>query len=164
MAESKRFLDRPLLFEWERWSQRFSEHLHALHANLDLAGRERRVHGLLGTALHLAFDRNHPFRAQRMSVLVRLRCILGVEDRLDQPGAVANVREYEPAVIAAAVYPPGNAHDFADVPCPERPGPPVPVAVRARRLHRPRARSSALSEERATSSCSSWRMSRSATA
>ena len=49
-----------------------------------------------------------------MPELERLPRLVGVEDELHQPGAVAEVDEDEPAVVAAAVDPAGDPHLGAD--------------------------------------------------
>ena len=50
-------------------------------------------------------DREHVLGPQAVRELERLPRLVGVEDELDEPGAVAQVDEHEPAVVAAAVHP-----------------------------------------------------------
>ena len=69
--------------------------------------------------------------AARVGERVRLGRGLGVEDELDDAGAVAEVDEDEAAVVAAAMDPAGHAHVLADTSCVELTGPGVTVRVRA---------------------------------
>jgi hypothetical protein len=58
-----------------------------------------------------------------------------VEDELDEPRAVAQVDEDQPAVVAAAVDPARDADLLADARGVELAAPGVAVAVGARRPH-----------------------------
>ena len=58
--------------------------------------------------------RQHVLGAQLVPELERLARLVGVEDELDEPGAVAQVDEDEPAVVAAAVDPAGDPDLGAD--------------------------------------------------
>ena len=73
--------------------------------------------------------------AQALGGRVRLRGGLGMEHELDEPGAVAQVDEDQPAVVAPAVHPAGDAHGLADARGGELAAPGVAVAVRPRRPH-----------------------------
>ena len=53
--------------------------------------------------------------AQRLGGGVRLGRLLGAEHELEQPGAVAQVDEDQPAVVAPAVHPAGHPHALAHV-------------------------------------------------
>jgi hypothetical protein len=67
---------------------------------------------------------------------MRLGCVLGVEDELEDAAAVANVDEGEAAEVAAAVYPAGDAKLLADTVGAQLARPVGPVAVLARGLQR----------------------------
>ena len=72
-----------------------------------------------------------------MGELERLAGLVGVEDELDQPGAVAQVDEDEPAVVAAAVDPAGDPDVGVDPVGEHLPAPGVAVLVRAQRREAP---------------------------
>ena len=73
--------------------------------------------------------------AQPLGDGVGLARRLGMEDELDEARAVAQVDEDQPAVVAAAVHPAGDAHGVAGARRRRAPGPGVAVVVRARRPH-----------------------------
>ena len=52
--------------------------------------------------------------AQALGGSVRLGGGLGMEHELHEPGAIAQVDEDQPAVVAPAVHPAGDAHGLAD--------------------------------------------------
>src|SRR6476646_6140314 len=60
---------------------------------------------------------------------------LGGEGELDDTGAVAAVAEDQPAVVAPAVHPAGDAHGRVDVAGAQLAGPGVAVGVGARGPH-----------------------------
>ena len=70
---------------------------------------------------------DHVLGPQPLGGGVRLRGGLGMEDELDQPAAVAQVDEDQPAVVAPAVDPAGDAHGLADAPRVELAAPRVAV-------------------------------------
>src|SRR6185437_13306664 len=71
----------------------------------------------------------HILRAQRVSGLVCLWRCLGVQHELQQPGAVSQVDEDQPAVVSAAVHPARDARLRASALGGELAAPGVPVAV-----------------------------------
>src|SRR5262249_24316463 len=83
----------------------------------------------------LAGRRDHVLGAKLLRQRVRLRRVLRVKDQLQEPAAVAQVDEDQPAMVAAAVHPAGDADAIADARGPELAGPGVAVGVGARRPH-----------------------------
>ena len=69
---------------------------------------EVRVHVLLGARDDLALGRDDVLGAQVLGERERVARRLRVDDELDDPGAVAQVDEDQPAVVAAAVDPAGD--------------------------------------------------------
>ena len=77
---------------------------------------------------------------RRVGALVGLRRVLGVEHELQQAGAVAEVDEDQPAVVAPAVHPAGHAHLVAGAVGAQLAGPGLAVAGSARGPHAGRRR------------------------
>ena len=105
-----------VLVDRERRRRRLGQRLGLGDLELDLAGRELRV----DVALLAAHDRRPRAettcsgRRRSASACASARG-LGMEDELDEPGAVAQVDEDQAAVVAPAVHPAGHADGRADV-------------------------------------------------
>ena len=103
--------------------------------DLDLAGRQVRVDVALLAAHDGADGRDDVLGAQALGERERRAARVRVEDELDEPGAVAQVDEDQPAVVAAAVDPAGDATSSPVRPASSDPAPGVAVGVGARRAH-----------------------------
>ena len=88
-----------------------------LRHNLDGAGSQGRIFGAGGTAGYRALDADDPFGAQLFGGLAGGRGQFRVEHHLHDAGAVAQVNENYPAVVAAAADPTGQGMLLADVGC-----------------------------------------------
>ena len=97
----------------ERRRLRFRKHGELRREHLDLAGREIRVDGALGTRAHDALDGEHEFPAQPLGLREHLGPIR-IEHDLQQALAIAQIDENHAAVIAAPVYPTRDRHCPAD--------------------------------------------------
>ena len=107
VAQTQHLVDA-LLVELERQRRRRRDDLERLHAQLDLAGREVRVHEL-GRARHdLALGAQHELVAHVVRDFRSGRRVLGVDDELAEAGVVAEVDEDEAAVIPPAMGPAGE--------------------------------------------------------
>ena len=70
-----------------------------------MACGQPRVFGALGTSPYRPRYLDHPFASQPLGNGMGIGGQLGIEDDLDYTLAVAQVDEYETAVIAPAVHP-----------------------------------------------------------
>ena len=86
-----------------------------VHLHLDGACRQVRVDRLRCAGDDLALGLEDELVADLVRELGRLGRPLGVDHELRDPGAVAEVDEDEPAVVAAARRPAGEGHAGADV-------------------------------------------------
>ena len=92
------------------------EHLDGVDADLDLAGGELGVDGLGVTAAHDSLDQDGPLGTDDLGrVEGGATGVLGVEGALRHAGAVAQVDEDEPAVVATTPHPAGERDLLADV-------------------------------------------------
>src|SRR5262249_26903731 len=98
----------------ERRRLRVGEELRPADEDLDLAGRHLGVDRLLRAPHDLALGADHVLGAQLVPELERAAGRVGVEDELDESGAIAEVDEHEPAVVAAPVDPARDALLRAD--------------------------------------------------
>ncbi len=89
------------------------EHLDLVDIDFDLPGRQLGIFGAFRAPAHLAVDAHHPFRAQGLGELERFA--VGIGHHLGQPIVVAQVDEQNPAMVADAVAPAGQANRIADV-------------------------------------------------
>ena len=80
------------------------QHHELLHDDLDLAGRQLRIHRLGRAAPHFPDHADHELGSQPLG-LGNQRLVVFVEDDLRDPGAVADVDEEQPAEIAHAMHP-----------------------------------------------------------
>ena len=103
------------------------------HPDLDLAGGQLVVDGLRRALDDRPAGAEHVLGAQLVAELERLARLVGIEDELDEPGAVAEVDEDEAAVVAAAVDPARDADLGVDPVRQDLPAPGVAVAVRPQR-------------------------------
>ena len=88
--------------------------------HLDVTRGERAVPGHLRTQPHRAFDQHDRLRPRRRRPPHHLgRRPPRVARQLHDPGAVAEVDEYEAAEVAAAVHPPAKSHRFAHLVAPQ---------------------------------------------
>src|SRR5205085_6824494 len=133
--QARGLVDRPFLVDRERRRLGDGEPLRVADLELDVAGGEDGVLVALLALDDLASDADDVLGAQTLGdVEARAR----VEDELDEAAAVAQVDEDQPAVVAAAVHPAGDADVAAGVTEREVAGPAVAEAVGARGLdHRP---------------------------
>ena len=136
VAQPQQLVDRRLLVDRERRRGRLGQRLGLGDLELDLAGLELRVDVALLAPHDRAGRGDDVLGAQPLGERVGVGGGLGVEDELDDPGAVAQVDEDQPAVVAAAVHPAGHAHGRVDVAGAQLAGPRVAVEVRARGPHR----------------------------
>ena len=84
--------------------------------DLDLAGRELGVGGLLTTGAHDAVDLDGPLGTHGLGDLKGVAVgVLGVEGELRDALAVAKIAEDKAAVIAATTHPTGEGNLFAHV-------------------------------------------------
>src|SRR5690606_8892711 len=97
----------------ERRRLRLVQHRKRAREQLDLAARERRVHGAGRTVAHSALDGDDELRAQALGLGKHLG-LVGIEDDLQQSLAVAQIDEDDAAVIAAAMNPAGDSYRLAD--------------------------------------------------
>src|SRR5262245_11273347 len=107
VADAKRLVDA-LLVELERERRARGEDLQRVDLELDLAGRDVRVHVLRRAGGHLAGRPEDVLIANFVSGFRRPGRALRVDDELSDAGRVAQVHEDEPTVIAAARHPPGE--------------------------------------------------------
>ena len=93
------------------------QHLDLAGHHLDLAGGELRVHRRLAVddrpVAHLAVDADHPLRAHRLGRLERRAVRVG--HHLGDAVVVPQVDEQQPAVVAHAMHPAGEADSLAHV-------------------------------------------------
>ena len=92
------------------------EHLGVVGQDLDLAGRELSVGGLLATGAHDAVDLDGPLGTHGLGDLKGIAVgVLGVEGELRDALAVTKVAEDKAAVVAATAHPTGEGDLFAHV-------------------------------------------------
>ena len=92
------------------------EYLGVVGQDLDLAGRELGVGGLLATSAHDAVDLDGPLGTHGLGDLKGIAVgVLGVEGELRDALAVAKVAEDKAAVVAATAHPTGEGDLFAHV-------------------------------------------------
>ena len=108
VAHAEQFVDRRVLAHVERRRLCRVEDDGGARKHLDVAGVEVGVGGALGTRSHRAGYLRHPLGAEPLRDVKRVRRLLRVEDDLHEAGAVAQVDENEPAVVAPPVHPPGQ--------------------------------------------------------
>ena len=85
------------------------------HEHLDLAGRELGVHRVARPRSDLAGNGEHELAPDVVGQRVRVRGRFGIDDHLGDAGAVAEVDEDEPAVVAPGVHPAHERHGRAHV-------------------------------------------------
>jgi hypothetical protein len=106
VAHADEFVDLGVgIVEGEGWSLGDVENLGAASTDLEGAGGELGILGALGTAGDLTLDGEDILGARLIRDEGRLRGLGGVEDDLNQAGAVAEVDEDEATMVAAAVDP-----------------------------------------------------------
>ena len=113
VAQAQLLAHRLVLVDLERRRLGVGQQVHRAHGQLDLAGGQRRVDRALLARHQLALGGDHVLGAQRLRGGVRLGRLLRAEHELEQPAAVAQVDEDEPAVVAPAVHPAGHPHALA---------------------------------------------------
>ena len=133
VAQAQHLVDRRVLVDRERRRLRLRERRDLGDLHLDLAGRDVRVDVLRRAAHDLALRGQDVLGTQPLGGRERLG-LVGVEDELDDPGAVAEVDEDEPAVVATAVHPAGDARARSGAAGVQVAGPGVAVRVRPWRL------------------------------
>ena len=105
VLEPQKLVDFALLVDVEGGSLGLVQDGHAFDRDLDLAGGEVRVDRLVGTLRHAARHLHDPLASHLPGEVVRLRVQVGVEDGLHDAGAVAQVDEYQVAVVPSPVNP-----------------------------------------------------------
>ena len=133
--QAQRLVERPVLVDRERRRRRLRERVDGVDVELDLARRQARVDVALLAPHDLPGRGDHVLGAQLLGRRVRLARALRAEDELHEARAVAQVDEDQPAVVAPAVDPAGDAHGLADARRAQLAAPGVAVLVRARRPH-----------------------------
>ena len=113
VPDAERLVD-VLLVELERERRARREDLQLVDLELDLAGRDVRIHVLRRARRHLAGCAEDELVADVVGRLGRLGRALGVDDELADARRVAQVDEHEPAVVAAARHPARERAPFAD--------------------------------------------------
>ena len=104
------------VLDLERRSDGSVEHLGVVGQDLNLAGRELGVGGLLATGAHDAVNLDGPLGTHGLGDLKGVAVgVLGVEGKLRDALAVAKVAENKAAVIAATAHPTGEGNLFAHV-------------------------------------------------
>ena len=94
------------VFDAKRRRDGLVEHVDLVGKHLDLAGGHVRVHGIGAAVAHLAGDLQHEFAAKMLGLVeVFLGHAIRVDDHLRVTGAVAQVAEDQPAVIAVVPCP-----------------------------------------------------------
>src|SRR5271170_7792590 len=99
----------------ERHGSGRAQRLESADNYLDFAGRKLDVNRAFGAAHHLAFDRDVELRSHVARSLVRGGIVLGIEDELYDPVAVAKVDEDDAAVVAPRLDPSPERDLAADV-------------------------------------------------
>ena len=114
VAQAERLV-HALLVELERQRRRARDDLQAVHLELDLAGREVRVHrvGRARTTSPSA-RRTNSLRTPCAASAASAACS-GFTTSCVEPGVVAQVDEDQPAVVAARVRPPGQGQALPHV-------------------------------------------------
>ena len=104
-----------LVVQLERRSLGDVEHLQALDEHLHPPSRQALVHRALGARTHAPGQVDDVLVAQRFGEREHRRVVL-IEHHLHQTLAIAQVNEDDTAVIAAPVYPAGQAHVLVEQP------------------------------------------------
>ena len=97
------FRHRAVFRDLKRRRLRLVEQHDLARQDLDLAGRQLRVHGVFRAALHHALDADDEFRAQALGD--RHQRVVLADDDLRHTRAIANVDEGDAAQVADAVHP-----------------------------------------------------------
>ena len=105
------------------------EHIRSGDPDLELARRELGVDGLRIPAHDLPGRGDHVLGSQPVGEIVGASRRLGVEHELHEPGAVSQVDEDQPAVIAPPVYPTGDARSRVEPVLEHLAAPRVAVAI-----------------------------------
>ena len=92
---------------------RLRQHLHRLDANFDLAGRQIGVHHIGVPRQHLPIHPDHALGAQPLDQAKAGR--LGRQHQLRQAVMVPQIDEHQPAMVALAMNPAGQADGLARV-------------------------------------------------
>ena len=114
IAQAQQLVDA-LVVELERQRRRRRDDLERLHAQLDLACREVRVHELGRAGDDLALRAQHELVAHAVRGLERGGRVLGVDHELTEPRVVAEVDEDEAAVVPPAMSPAGEREPLPHV-------------------------------------------------
>jgi hypothetical protein len=137
VAQPQQLVERAVVVDRERRRRRLRQRLGFDDLELDLAGGELRVDVALLAAHDAPARRDDVLGAQALGQRVRIRGGLGMEDELQEPGAVAQVDEDQAAVVTTAVHPAGHAHGRVDVARAQLAAPGVAVRVGPRWPHKP---------------------------
>ena len=111
----KPYLFRIILLA-KNWHRQFgggTQHLDFVDVDFHLPRRHFRIFGPAGTFADLAVDPHDPFRAQRFGELERLA--VGIGHYLREPVMVPQIDEQNPAMIANAMAPAGQANGLANI-------------------------------------------------
>jgi hypothetical protein len=114
VAQPHRLVDPRVLLDGEGRRRRRVQDEQPVGEDLDLSRRHRRVDGLLGAPVHPTFGQQDILRAQLARARVCVGGGVGLEDDLDDPAAVAQVDEHDPAVVAPMLDPARHDHPLPD--------------------------------------------------
>ena len=89
------------------------QNLHGVHEHLDVAGRQMRILGVLGTRHDLARDRDDTLAPQGVGRLMDIPVPFGIEHDLRDSRPVTKINEHDHAVVATAMHPPLQDHGLA---------------------------------------------------
>ena len=114
VTQAHRLVDARILLDGEGRRHGSVENAQLAGQDLHLAGRKIRVHRLVGATLNGAAREQHELGPQRLAAKVCFAGNVRSEDHLDETGAVTEIDEDHPSVIAAPVHPAGHHHLVTD--------------------------------------------------
>ena len=112
VPETDRVVHTRVVLDRERRRRRRVEDAELRSDDLDRAGGQVGVHGVVRAPFDRAANDQHELRPQMARPLVGTRARVGAEDDLDQTPPIAQVHEDDAPVVAAALNPAGH-HDLA---------------------------------------------------
>jgi len=115
MSQAYVLAHRRVIFDEERRRHGRVQHLELVHHQLDHAGIHLRIDGVLGARLQHPAHANDELAAQIVRRLMRRATDVGVENDLDDAGAVAKVDKDHATVIASSIDPSGQDQFLAGI-------------------------------------------------
>ena len=109
VAQAQAFVRPGVIGDVERRRQGAVQHRERSRHHFNVARGHQRVFAARRTPPDVALDLHHPFLPQFIGGLGGLGRKFGIADHLHHAGAVAQIQEYDPAVVAAASHPPGQS-------------------------------------------------------